>query len=277
MNALAVMQFCLFEMGSTMHTVNQGNVEPSIPTHRRPLVNLSRDSHSPRLPSRLLQSSWFAPSSAAARPRRGRQRLPRPLRLPPRFAPPRGARWPRRRLPSCFLLVPPPSSSPPAANASHILCACRHGVRLREVRVGRAAAAAVVSFGVWRHRGRALPRRGHDRFITGLPRRCVPDLRRRPLIPAPPRAPPGAVGLLVVGVCCCRWSPLDACRAARSWRSPRNDLLLIRYGGESFRIIDKTKRDDATAVIQREEWPKSRQDVEKHFRKLRDLDYLNWL
>jgi len=39
----------------------------------------------------------------------------------------------------------------------------------------------------------------------------------------------------------------------------------------------QTGRDDATTVIQREEWPKSRQDVEKHFRKLRDLDYLNWL
>ncbi|KAK3135968.1 hypothetical protein QOZ80_5BG0426050 [Eleusine coracana subsp. coracana] len=55
-----------------------------------------------------------------------------------------------------------------------------------------------------------------------------------------------------------------------------NDLLLIRDGGESFRITDKTKRDDATTVIQREEWAKSRQDVEKHFRKLRDFDYSNW-
>uniref|UniRef100_A0A0E0MBM7 Uncharacterized protein n=1 Tax=Oryza punctata TaxID=4537 RepID=A0A0E0MBM7_ORYPU len=59
-------------------------------------------------------------------------------------------------------------------------------------------------------------------------------------------------------------------------RDRRNDLLLIRDGGESFRIIDKTKRDDATTVIQREEWAKSRQDVEKHFRKLRDFDYSNW-
>jgi len=59
-------------------------------------------------------------------------------------------------------------------------------------------------------------------------------------------------------------------------RDRRNDLLLIRDGGESFRIIDKTKRDDATTVIQREEWTKSRQDVEKHFRKLRDFDYSNW-
>uniref|UniRef100_A0A0D9XW51 Uncharacterized protein n=1 Tax=Leersia perrieri TaxID=77586 RepID=A0A0D9XW51_9ORYZ len=59
-------------------------------------------------------------------------------------------------------------------------------------------------------------------------------------------------------------------------RDKRNDLLLIRDGGESFRIIDKTKRDDATTVIQREEWAKSRQDVEKHFRKLRDFDYSNW-
>ncbi|RLM69550.1 uncharacterized protein C2845_PM17G00480, partial [Panicum miliaceum] len=59
-------------------------------------------------------------------------------------------------------------------------------------------------------------------------------------------------------------------------RDRRNGLLLIRDGGESFRIIDKTKRDDATTVIQREEWAKSRQDVEKHFRKLRDFDYSNW-
>ncbi|WVZ87954.1 hypothetical protein U9M48_034527, partial [Paspalum notatum var. saurae] len=57
-------------------------------------------------------------------------------------------------------------------------------------------------------------------------------------------------------------------------RDRRNDLLLIRDGGESFRIIDKTKRDDATTVIQREEWAKSRQDVEKHFRKL-NFDYSN--
>ncbi|KAK3139170.1 hypothetical protein QOZ80_5AG0378920 [Eleusine coracana subsp. coracana] len=59
-------------------------------------------------------------------------------------------------------------------------------------------------------------------------------------------------------------------------RDRQNDLLLIRDGGESFRITDKTKRDDATTVIQREEWAKSRQDVEKHFRKLRDFDYSNW-
>ncbi|XP_006662657.1 PLASTID TRANSCRIPTIONALLY ACTIVE protein 6, chloroplastic-like [Oryza brachyantha] len=59
-------------------------------------------------------------------------------------------------------------------------------------------------------------------------------------------------------------------------RDRKNDLLLIRDGGESFRIIDKTKRDDATTVIQREEWATSRQDVEKHFRKLRDFDYSNW-
>ncbi|XP_020406967.1 uncharacterized protein [Zea mays] len=59
-------------------------------------------------------------------------------------------------------------------------------------------------------------------------------------------------------------------------RDRRNDLLLIRDGGESFRIIDKTKRDDASTIIQREEWAKSRQDVEKHFRKLRDFDYSNW-
>uniref|UniRef100_A0A453KDK3 Plastid transcriptionally active 6 n=1 Tax=Aegilops tauschii subsp. strangulata TaxID=200361 RepID=A0A453KDK3_AEGTS len=59
-------------------------------------------------------------------------------------------------------------------------------------------------------------------------------------------------------------------------RDRRNDLLLIRDGGESFRITDKSQRDDASTIIQREEWTKSRQDVEKHFRKLRDFDYSNW-
>ncbi|XP_047071788.1 PLASTID TRANSCRIPTIONALLY ACTIVE protein 6, chloroplastic-like [Lolium rigidum] len=59
-------------------------------------------------------------------------------------------------------------------------------------------------------------------------------------------------------------------------RDRRNDLLLIRDGGDSFRVTDKTQRDDASTIIQREEWKKSRQDTEKHFRKLRDFDYSNW-
>lgn len=59
-------------------------------------------------------------------------------------------------------------------------------------------------------------------------------------------------------------------------RDRRNDLLIIRDGGNSFKIIDKSQRDDPTTVIEREEWVKSRQDMEKHLRKLRDFHVSNW-
>ncbi|GER38739.1 plastid transcriptionally active 6, partial [Striga asiatica] len=36
------------------------------------------------------------------------------------------------------------------------------------------------------------------------------------------------------------------------------------------------QRDDPTTVIQKEEWNKSREDMEKHLRKLRDFDVSNW-
>lgn len=59
-------------------------------------------------------------------------------------------------------------------------------------------------------------------------------------------------------------------------RDKRNDLLIIRDGGNSFKIIDKTQRDDPTTVIEREEWVKTRQDMENHLRKLRDFSVSNW-
>ncbi|CAA6667707.1 unnamed protein product [Spirodela intermedia] len=59
-------------------------------------------------------------------------------------------------------------------------------------------------------------------------------------------------------------------------RERRNDLLIIRDGGTSFKIIDKIKRDDPTTVIEREEWVETRKDMEKHLRKLRDFSVSNW-
>ncbi|XP_042418568.1 PLASTID TRANSCRIPTIONALLY ACTIVE protein 6, chloroplastic-like [Zingiber officinale] len=59
-------------------------------------------------------------------------------------------------------------------------------------------------------------------------------------------------------------------------RDRRKDLLIIRDGGNSFKIIDKSERDDPTAVIEREEWSKTRQEMENHLRKLRDFHVSNW-
>ncbi|KAJ8499767.1 hypothetical protein OPV22_010319 [Ensete ventricosum] len=59
-------------------------------------------------------------------------------------------------------------------------------------------------------------------------------------------------------------------------RDRRNDLLIIRDGGNLFKIIDKSKRDDPTTVIEREEWAKTRQEMENHLRKLRDFSVSNW-
>lgn len=59
-------------------------------------------------------------------------------------------------------------------------------------------------------------------------------------------------------------------------RDRRKDLLIIRDGGTSFKIIDKNKRDDATTVIEREEWIESRRAMEKHLSKLRDFHVSNW-
>lgn len=61
-----------------------------------------------------------------------------------------------------------------------------------------------------------------------------------------------------------------------SGRDRKRDLLIIRDGGNSFVIKDISERDDPTAVIEREEWVKTRQDMEKHLSKLRDFPVSNW-
>ncbi|XP_008807652.1 uncharacterized protein LOC103719941 [Phoenix dactylifera] len=59
-------------------------------------------------------------------------------------------------------------------------------------------------------------------------------------------------------------------------RDRRNDLLIVRDGGTSFKIIDKSQRVDPTTVIEREEWIQTRQEMENHLRKLRDFPISNW-
>ncbi|WCJ44429.1 plastid transcriptionally active 6 [Euphorbia peplus] len=59
-------------------------------------------------------------------------------------------------------------------------------------------------------------------------------------------------------------------------RDRKSDLLVIRDNGDSFKIIHSSEKDDPTTVIQREEWTKTRKDMEKHLRKLRDFDVSNW-
>lgn len=60
-------------------------------------------------------------------------------------------------------------------------------------------------------------------------------------------------------------------------RDRKNDLLVIRDNGNSFKIIHASQGDDPTTVIEREEWTKTRQDMEKHLRKLRDFSISNWI
>ncbi|XP_021760890.1 uncharacterized protein LOC110725730 [Chenopodium quinoa] len=60
-------------------------------------------------------------------------------------------------------------------------------------------------------------------------------------------------------------------------RDRKDDLLVICDNGNSFKIIPANQRDDPTTVIEREEWTKSRQDMEKHLRKLRDFSISNWI
>ncbi|KAK3013075.1 hypothetical protein RJ639_009914 [Escallonia herrerae] len=61
-------------------------------------------------------------------------------------------------------------------------------------------------------------------------------------------------------------------------RDRKNDLLVVRDNGNSFRIIPSViaDRDDATTVIEKEEWNKTRQDMERHLSKLRDFSVSNW-
>lgn len=89
-------------------------------------------------------------------------------------------------------------------------------------------------------------------------------------------------------------------------RDRKNDLLVIRDKGTSFKIIHsvsfsggfflsfyfnirvviqadafpfrilQSERDDPTTVIEKEEWNETRQDMERHLRKLRDFSVSNW-
>ncbi|KAL3845492.1 hypothetical protein ACJIZ3_002895 [Penstemon smallii] len=59
-------------------------------------------------------------------------------------------------------------------------------------------------------------------------------------------------------------------------RDRKNDLLVVRDNGDSFKIIPPGERDNPTTVIEKEEWNTTRQDMEKHLRKLRDFSVSNW-
>ncbi|XP_077224677.1 plastid transcriptionally active 6 [Tasmannia lanceolata] len=59
-------------------------------------------------------------------------------------------------------------------------------------------------------------------------------------------------------------------------RDRRNDLLIIRDNGNSFKIIPMSERDDPTTIIEKEEWIKTRKEMEAHLRKLRDFSVSNW-
>ncbi|KAL4596125.1 hypothetical protein ACB092_12G141700 [Castanea dentata] len=59
-------------------------------------------------------------------------------------------------------------------------------------------------------------------------------------------------------------------------RDRKSDLLVIQDKGSSFKIIPLSERDDPSTVIQRQEWDKTREDMEKHLRKLRDFSVSNW-
>ncbi|GFP80253.1 hypothetical protein PHJA_000168700 [Phtheirospermum japonicum] len=59
-------------------------------------------------------------------------------------------------------------------------------------------------------------------------------------------------------------------------RDRKNDLLVVRDNGNSFKIIPSEERDDPTTIIEKEDWDKSRADMEKHLSKLRDFNVSNW-
>ncbi|XP_010269069.1 PREDICTED: uncharacterized protein LOC104605838 isoform X2 [Nelumbo nucifera] len=59
-------------------------------------------------------------------------------------------------------------------------------------------------------------------------------------------------------------------------RDRKSDMLIVRDNGNSFKIIHMSQRDEPTTVIEREEWIKTRQDMERHLRKLRDFSISNW-
>ncbi|KAL3634788.1 PLASTID TRANSCRIPTIONALLY ACTIVE protein 6, chloroplastic [Castilleja foliolosa] len=59
-------------------------------------------------------------------------------------------------------------------------------------------------------------------------------------------------------------------------RDRKNDLLVVRDKGNSFKIIPSEERDNPTTIIEKEDWDKSRADMEKHLSKLRDFNVSNW-
>ncbi|XP_042008164.1 PLASTID TRANSCRIPTIONALLY ACTIVE protein 6, chloroplastic-like [Salvia splendens] len=59
-------------------------------------------------------------------------------------------------------------------------------------------------------------------------------------------------------------------------RDRKKDLLVVRDKGNTFKIISSEERDDPTTVIEKEDWNKTRDEMEKHLRKLRDFSVSNW-
>lgn len=83
-------------------------------------------------------------------------------------------------------------------------------------------------------------------------------------------------------------------------RDRKKDLLVVRDKGNTFKIISSVsmkeltvldgvrspsnwfclclqeERDDPTTVIEKEDWNKTRDEMEKHLRKLRDFSVSNW-
>ncbi|KAG6406006.1 hypothetical protein SASPL_133602 [Salvia splendens] len=57
-------------------------------------------------------------------------------------------------------------------------------------------------------------------------------------------------------------------------RDRKKDLLVVRDKGNTFKIISSEERDDPTTVIEKEDWNKTRDEMEKHLRKLRDFSVL---
>ncbi|KAJ6939198.1 hypothetical protein NC651_005593 [Populus alba x Populus x berolinensis] len=49
-------------------------------------------------------------------------------------------------------------------------------------------------------------------------------------------------------------------------RDRKTDLLVVRDKGTSFKIIHSSEREDPTTIIEKEEWARSRQDMERHLR-----------
>ncbi|KAJ3680911.1 hypothetical protein LUZ60_015400 [Juncus effusus] len=59
-------------------------------------------------------------------------------------------------------------------------------------------------------------------------------------------------------------------------RNRKNDLLIIRDNGTSFKIIQENERDDPQTVIEKKDWKKTRTDLEIYLRKFRDFRNSNW-